>query len=95
MSDKKEIEIELGDNGAGTHCDDQFMRYAGGGAVAGNDSWCAIIRSYLHSKRCRCLFRSRGSVSREPRPWPNYSTHFQGLQNHGNALCASRSVRIL
>ncbi|CAI8029512.1 hypothetical protein GBAR_LOCUS16765 [Geodia barretti] len=35
MSDKKEIEVELGDNGAGTHCDDQFMRYAGGGAVAG------------------------------------------------------------
>ena len=35
MSGKKEIEVELGDNGAGSHCDDQFMRYAGGGAAAG------------------------------------------------------------
>ena len=36
MSGKEEIEVELGDNGAGTHCDDQFMNYAGGGAVVGN-----------------------------------------------------------
>lgn len=36
MAEKKEIEIELGENGAGSHCEDKFMRYAGGGAAAGN-----------------------------------------------------------
>ena len=56
MSGKKEIEVELGDNGAGTHCDDQFMRYAGGGAVAGNPIWCALIRTHVTLNRVGACF---------------------------------------
>ena len=35
MSEKLDIEIELGDNGAGEHCDDQVMRYGGAAALGG------------------------------------------------------------
>lgn len=35
MSERTEIEVNVGDNGAGDHCDDQLMRYGGGAALGG------------------------------------------------------------
>lgn len=35
MPDSADIEIEVGDNGAGEHCEEQLMRYGGGAALVG------------------------------------------------------------
>lgn len=35
MPDSRNIEIELGDNGAGEHCEEQLMQYGGGAALGG------------------------------------------------------------
>lgn len=35
MPGSADIEIEVGDNGAGEHCEEQLMRYGGGAALVG------------------------------------------------------------
>lgn len=35
MPGSADIEIEVGDNGAGEHCEEQLMRYGGGAALGG------------------------------------------------------------
>ena len=42
-----DIQIEVGDNGAGEHCEDQFMRYGGGAAIGGKVMEDALIRIFF------------------------------------------------